>query len=761
MNRILISILAFLPFIATAGWASAASMNEMDHGPFVSWTIRGEGNPVTYKGIVVRVGADPKAAICFDTDLLRVSAAWTGGFLQWYPERDGLERNPTIQGVVHHQNDAGPGWSLTGNFSDRRALPYGPLPSSEAHYDGLFTHGDKVVLAYTVGQCRVLELPGFQTIAGEPFFTRSFNLNSAPHPMTLRVCQIAGKDPGFSYKKGQSTNSVLWLSSEATHRVLGFTRLPDGAAWQIRDHHLCLELPARTAPARFQLFVGSEPRSVIGTMLNEVSAVVARSSVPALEEFCHGSRPRWSSVLETRTSFGTSKDALVADVLTVPEQNQWHSWIRFGGIDFLSADQAILGSVSGDVWLVSGLSDPGGKLAWKRFATGLYQPLDVKIVDGRIYVIGRDQITRLHDLNGDGEADYYENFNNGWMVAENFHSFVLNLETDSHGDFFFAQGAPWPPEVKTPHQGVLFKLSKDGKRLDNYADGLRGPNGMAIGPDDLIVYTDNEGHWLPTCSLQWVRKGGFHGMKPTAHRSPEPIDFEKPLCWIPHQIDNSAGDPVWVPHGQWGPLQDKLLLTSYGKASLSLVMTENIGSVRQGGVVAFPLRFQSGLIRARFNPYDQNLYVCGLSVWQTAGVRPGGFYRVRYTGNPLHLPIDLKVQRNGIQLAFAEPLDSKTALDLGSFRVEQWNYRWVETYGSPHYSVKDPDKTGHDDVPIHAVALSSDGRSVTMRTDPLQPVMQMHISYDLQAADGTRLRQDIYNTINALPPPAELPNDGK
>ena len=34
-----------------------------------------------------------------------------------------------------------------------------------------------------------------------------------------------------------------------------------------------------------------------------------------------------------------------------------------------------------------------------------------------IYVLGRDQITRLHDLNGDGEIDFYENFNNDMEVT--------------------------------------------------------------------------------------------------------------------------------------------------------------------------------------------------------------------------------------------------------------------------------------------------------------------------------------------------------
>ena len=71
----------------------------------------------------------------------------------------------------------------------------------------------------------------------------------------------------------------------------------------------------------------------------------------------------------------------------------------------------------GDVWVVSGIDDKLEHLKWRRFAAGLFQPLGLKIVNDQVYVLGRDQITRLVDLNGDGEADFYENFNNDGKVT--------------------------------------------------------------------------------------------------------------------------------------------------------------------------------------------------------------------------------------------------------------------------------------------------------------------------------------------------------
>ena len=160
---------------------------------------------------------------------------------------------------------------------------------------------------------------------------------------------------------------------------------------------------------------------------------------------------------------------------------------------------------NGDVWIVSGIDDKLEALKWKRFATGLNNPMGIKIIDGVIHTIGRDQITKLHDLNNDGEADFYENINNECFLTTNFHEMCFDLQTDKDGNFFFTKGSSiWAGEQRmTPHNGTVVKVSKDGSKFETICNGLRAPNGLAIGPNGEITVSDNQGNWIPSCPINF------------------------------------------------------------------------------------------------------------------------------------------------------------------------------------------------------------------------------------------------------------------
>ena len=91
-----------------------------DYGTFYSSTVVGKES-TTNKAITIKVGHGDKAAnVCFDTDLLRYSAGWTGGWLKLNHGRDGLEGPAQIAGDTAFTTKAGPGWAKDDNFKDPR-----------------------------------------------------------------------------------------------------------------------------------------------------------------------------------------------------------------------------------------------------------------------------------------------------------------------------------------------------------------------------------------------------------------------------------------------------------------------------------------------------------------------------------------------------------------------------------------------------------------------------------------------------------------
>src|SRR5205807_2058805 len=214
------------------------------------------------------------------------------------------------------------------------------------------------------------------------------------------------------------------------------------------------------------------------------------------------------------------------------------------GIDTLPNGDLAVCTCHGDVWLVSGIDASLRRLTWKRFATGLYQPLGLKVVDGKIVVLERGQLTRLHDLDGDGEADCYENLTNDWHTGAGEHSYDTCLETDSQGRFYFFKTG----DTHLPHGGCLLRASRDGAKVEVFATGFRHPIGLSVSPADVVTGADQEGNWMPATRIDLYRKGGFYGDMRAHHRATPPKTYDGPLLWLPREADNSAGRQVWVPH---------------------------------------------------------------------------------------------------------------------------------------------------------------------------------------------------------------------
>ena len=471
----------------------------------------------------------------------------------------------------------------------------------------------------------------------------------------------------------------------------------------------------------------------------------------SLQRFAQGGQRRWETPIITRGKTAPSQAPYVVDTLTLPYDNPWNALLYTAGLDFFANGDAALCTSHGDVWTLSGIDEDLDQLVWNRFASGLSNPLGLKIVNDEIFVTGLDRITRLVDLNGNNEADYYESFNADCQVSERHHRFATDLQTDSSGNFYYLKCTD---EGLSDHAGSLIKISPDGSQFELFATGLRNPNGMAIGPNDLITFGKQQGSWIPSSGIHVVRKNGFYGFMPSHHQAPPPTQFHQPLCWIPHGVDNSCGGQVWAPSNpRWGPLGGSLLHLSYGKCQLFYVFFEEIKGQHQGGLIRIPgIEFDSGAMRARFRNQDGQLYVTGLRGWQTSAAMPGCLQRVRYTGiDDINTPENLTVEPDGIRIHFRTALAPNSATNPANYEIEQWNYRWTRNYGSPDYKISNPDQKGHDSIRVERVILDDTGRTVLLRLSPFHPAMQSALTYRLHDAEGNSISDTLYHTIHQIP----------
>ncbi len=724
----------------------------MDYGPSLAHCYETPGKKlnIAYKGIAIRLdsGAGGVARgshwMLFDTDTLRVAAAWSAEpkakldrFINWRDIQFNGEHgiHPTVSGTVILSNSNAPGWAdpLTGSFDDKGRIVgrdqriYGPLPKEWAKFRGLYHHGSKTILSYSVGNTEVLELPSLAVEANSvqtPMFVRTFNLGPRDNDLVMKIAE------DFDSKKlkvgieqaGEAENVKLFNESG----------------------ELRLRIASGQSPLKFAVWFTADASGADGqqTTKPELAPVID------LSEFTRGGPPRWPQILETQSVIGNEDGPFASDVLTAPETNPWLAQTRFTGLDFYADGSLAACTWDGDVWHIR-FDEVGNKLKWQRIATGLYQPLGLKIINEKVHLTCRDQLAVLHDLNGDGETDFYQCLNNDHQVTEHFHEFAMGLQTDADGNFYYAKSGRHAKKALVPHHGTLLKVSPDGSKTEILATGFRAANGVCLNPDGSFLVTDQEGFWNPKNRINWVTlnasgKPKFYGNMwgYTDVTDESDAAMESPLCWITNAFDRSPAELLWVDSPRWGPLHGALLNLSYGYGKVFLVMHEQVGELRQGGMIELPIPlFPTGVMRGRFRPQDQQLYLAGMFAWAGNATNPGGLYRLRATGKPILLPVGLRARSSSIELTFAEPLDSES-LSSDSVTIKTWSLKRTEKYGSEHFDQKE--------LTVKGAELAEDGKMVRLEVDELNPTWCMSIDFEFRSKTGQPVTGVIHNTIHKL-----------
>ena len=727
----------------------SVAINAAEQGKLISTAVK-INNITAARSHIVTFDEQSKSGIVFDSDSMRMTGAWIEGKIDYkgLPFTGAHGPYPEVKGTPLFYTKSGPGYAKAGSFSDPREgddPKLGPLPKDWAKFLGIYRKDNGITFSYSVGALKVLDHPSFangvitRTIktsgSGElKMFVASGDGKANGKTATIGGCGFSTSDGSFSIENGQLTLTVTAADDKTF--ALSYSK--------------------------------GKP-------------VEAKVSVTDFSTLTQGGSLRWPETFKPESTLGNKKKAYTVDRIGVPSGNKYEGKMRVAAVDFFSdGTTAAVSTWDGGVWIVRNVDAQLKNVEWKLFADGLHEPMGLKIVDDKIYTVADDQITRFHDLNGDGEADFYECFNNDWDLTSGFHAFCFDLHTDKEGNFYFAFGSPVRGGGRSferlgRHHGSILKVSKDGSKLERFATGFRAPNGIGVGPEGQVTSGDNEGTYIPRSPINWITEGSFGGVvdtfagyknlksTPTVKQLSgdrpkhlEESEMPKPLAWLPKHVDNSGGGQAWVTSDKWGPLKGNLLHLSYGQSSLYLVLKEMKGSQIQGGVVKFPVQLSSSAMRARFNHKDGQLYIAGLKGWQTNAAKDGGFDRVRYTGKKINMPIAMKTTPKGMELSFSEKLDAELANDPKSYAVKGADIWWSHNYGSREYKLgqRAIDSTkkaqGWTTLKVKSAKLQEDGKTVFVEIENFQPAHELEFSVDLETTDGDTIIQKMYFTIHEL-----------
>ncbi len=425
-------------------------------------------------------------------------------------------------------------------------------------------------------------------------------------------------------------------------------------------------------------------------------------------------------------------------------------------------------TVAGEVYILSGVTGTTSpsQVTHRRIATGLREPMGLKIVDGKIYVSQKHELTELNDTNGDGTIDQYRRVAT-WPSDANFHEFAFGLLYQD-GYFYLnlsvsinLGGATTDPQG-SPNRGTTLKINRATGAVQYVAGGLRTPNGIGWGPEGDIFVTDNQGGWLPASKLVQIKQDRFFGhyTNPDGPFDSQPVT--QPVLWLPqNEIANSPSTPLML---GTGPYAGQILFGDVTYGGVQRAYLEKINGQYQGAVFRLTQGLEMGVLRLSQGP-DGALYAGGLGAggnWGQAGKLTYGLQKLTPNGTSVFDIKSMRAIAGGFELEYTQPVSATTAAQLAArYRATQWRYVATPAYGGP--------KVDEENLSVTSATLSADRLKVTLKLAGLKPGRVVHVRsprpftatsgaslwsteawYTLNSlADGTTLRSDRVEAENS------------
>lgn len=475
--------------------------------------------------------------------------------------------------------------------------------------------------------------------------------------------------------------------------------------------------------------------------------------------------------------------------------------LEVGGLVSMPNGDLAVATRRGDIFIVE--NPTSTKPYFRKFASGLHEILGLAYKDGALYCAQRGELTKLTDTNMDGKADVFETVY-AWPLSGHYHEYSFGPKLLPDGSFFvtgnvaFGDEEWWRGESRVPWRGWTMHITESGK-MTPWATGMRSPAGLNVFNGELF-YTENQGDWIPSGGLWQLNKGDFTG-NPAGLRwtgmpgspitlttdqfhavidprqvkneqgryiKPENVlvesfvtvaDVKKkipqlklPAVILPHGILGiSNSEPVMIPENTFGPFAGQILVGDQGMSMISRIFLEKVNGEYQGAAFPFRSNFRSGVLRMAWAK-DGSLFVGETNRgWGSAGDANEGLQRLEWSkATPFEMK-SIKAMPDGFEIEFTLPVDPKSALDLASYSVKSFTYKYQPVYGSPPVNT--------EDCKVAGVKLSDDGLKARIIVDNLRQNYIHTITLD-----GVRERDKFYSlvhptgyyTLNNIPAGAKL-----
>ena len=399
---------------------------------------------------------------------------------------------------------------------------------------------------------------------------------------------------------------------------------------------------------------------------------------------------------------------------------------KVGGLDVLADGRLIISlwDEEGGIYIIDNLgAEDASDITYKKIAQGLAEPLGVKVVGDRIFVMQKQEMTELVDTNGDDIIDEYRTHCDDWGASNNFHEFSFGL-AEKDGYLYANLSTGIQPGgagvVDQPRdRGSCIKVSVADGSMSKVATGLRTPNGIGVGYGGDIYIADNQGDWLPSSKILHVQEGDWFGSRAVDFEGTAQLKEKPPVVWLPQdEIGNSPTTPLAI---NVGPYKNQMIHGEVTHGGVKRVFVEEINGELQGCVFRFIQGLEAGVNRLAWSADGKTLYAGGIGNpgnWQQSGKKWFGLQQMTYNNECTFEMLAIRAMSNGVEIELTEPLKEGDGWSPEDYEIVQWRYEPTADYGGP--------KLDEQILNVKSASVFDSGKKVFLELDGMK---EGHVIY--------------------------------